>query len=316
MATPVVAALDIGGTKIAAGLVDRSGTVLVRARTSTPAEQGPDAVLLAATGLLSSLVEGGSARPVALGVGSAGVIDPVAGVVTGATDALTGWTGTDIGGAMASTFGWPTVVRNDVHAHALGEATYGAGAAYGSVLLVTVGTGIGGGFVVAGLPGGLLLGANSAAGHVGHIPSPLAAGMACSCGATGHVEAVASGPALVRVMRRAGRDVANLREVARQATSGDAVAAEVVDLGGRALGTAIGGLVNVLDPGVVVVGGGVTNLGEPWWSALRRAAADEALPSLRATPVVSSTLGDDAALVGAAILAWELAEQNTPELVR
>ena len=308
MSAAVVASLDIGGTKIAAGLVDRAGTVLARVRTDTPAAGGADAVLRAASDLVAALVEDERRRVVALGVGSAGVIDPVSGIVTSATDALPGWAGTDLRGRLTAASGLPVTVRNDVHVHALGEAVHGAGAGHESVLFVAVGTGIGGGLVVRVLPGGVLLGSHAAAGHVGHLPSPPAAGLACSCGGTGHLEAVASGPALVEVLRRAGHEVADLREVARRAAAGDRAAVEVIELGGRAVGAAVGGLVNVLDPSVVVVGGGVTNLGERWWTSLRTAAAVEVLPALRGTPVLSSSLGDDAALLGAATLAWDLVE--------
>ncbi|WP_336276038.1 ROK family protein [Nocardioides sp. B-3] len=212
-----------------------------------------------------------------------------------------GWAGTDLRGSLATLTGLPTAVSNDVHAHALGESRYGAARGRGTALFVAVGTGVGGAFV---LPGGTLTGAHAAAGHVGHVPSVQARDLPCSCGGTGHLEAIASGPALVREFaRRTTLEVADLQAVI---ASGDAEAASVIRLGGLAVGAMIGGLVNVLDPDVVVVGGGVVNAGDPWWTALIEAAGAELLPSLRDAEIVRSAPGGDAALLGAAALAREL----------
>lgn len=311
--SPVVAALDIGGTKMAAAVVDGAGHVLARDRVSTPAAAGADAVLEAAADLVRAVAH--SHAVVALGVGSAGIVDPDTGVVLGATDVLPGWVGTDLRGALATSLGFPVVVRNDVHAHALGEAVYGAGAGHRSLLHVAVGTGVGAAYVHMGLPGRVLAGAHAAAGHAGHLPSREAGDLPCTCGGRGHLEAIAAGPALVREhIRRTGVEVVDLREVAVLAGGGDADAGALIELGGRAVGAAVGGLVNVLDPDVVVVGGGVASLGDRWWGPLRNAVAREVLPSLRGTPVLCSGLGDDAAVLGAAALAHELLDQG--QLIR
>lgn len=306
--SPVVAALDIGGTKTAAAVVDVAGRVLARARVATPAADGADAVLGAAAELVRTVTR---AHPVsALGVGSAGVVDPATGVVLGATDVLPGWVGTDIRGVLAQALGIPVAVRNDVHAHALGEATFGAGAGHTSLLHVAVGTGVGAAYVHGDLPGKVLSGARAAAGHAGHIASREAGDLPCTCGGSGHLEAIAAGPALAREhTRRTGVEIADLREVAALAAAGDPDAGAVIELGGRAVGVAVGGLVNVLDPDLVVVSGGVAGLGDSWWRPLREAVAREVLPSLRDTPVLASGLGDDAAVLGAAALAHELLTQ-------
>ena len=301
----VVAAVDIGGTKTAAGLVGADGEVLARDSAPTPGRAGADAVLQTAADLVQRLRAGSAATTVrAVGVGSAGVVDATSGLVLSATHVLTGWAGTDLRAELASRLGLPVAVVNDVHAHALGESRRGAGAGCPTVLFLAVGTGIGASFVVDGR---VLAGAHSVAGHAGHQPSPYAAQLACTCGGRGHLEAIASGPGLVaEYHRRGGALVQDLREVAQRAAGGDPVAQAVVALGGTAVGSALAGLANVLDPHAVVVGGGVTGLGKPWWSALRQAYLAEALPVLADLPVVESTLGLDAALVGAAGLAWEL----------
>lgn len=302
----VVAALDIGGTKTAGALVGPDGTLLERGEVPTPGSQGADAVLTSAVGLVRSLLSRcPGVSPVAVGVGSAGVVDPVTGVVIGATDVLAGWAGAEVHGRLSSALDLPVAVSNDVHAHALGEARHGAATGRRSVLLLAVGTGIGAGFVHADLPAGVLVGAHAAAGHAGHVPSTHAGDLPCSCGGRGHLEAIAAGPALAReYARRTGDPDVDLRTIGSRATNGDGEAAAVVGLGGTAVGAAIGGLVNVLDPDVVVVGGGVAQLGDSWWAPLRDEASRQVLPALRATPVVPSALGPDAALVGAAHLAW------------
>ncbi|SCL49212.1 glucokinase [Micromonospora citrea] len=303
-AVEAVAALDVGGTKTTAALVTRQGQVVDRATAPTPGRAGASAVLDTAAGLVDRLRARSAGTSVrALGVGSAGVIDRTTGRVLSATDVLTGWAGTDLRGRLRELLGLPVAVVNDVHAHALGEARHGAAAGCETVLFVAVGTGVGASFVVGGT---VLVGAHSAAGHAGHQPSRHAGSLPCTCGRRGHLEAIASGPGLVdEYARRTGRPVEDLRAVAALAEGGDEAAGEVVRLGGTAVGSAVGGLVNMLDPDVVVIGGGVTGLGEPWWRALRAAVTRETLPGLDAVPVLASALGADAPLLGAASLAWE-----------
>lgn len=305
-----VVAIDIGGTKTAAALVDRSGVVLDRESAPTPGGAGPDAVRSGAAALARALCARNPARRVvAAGVGSAGVVDPDTGVVLAATDVLRDWAGTSLRARLADALEVPVAVRNDVHAHGLGEARHGAGAGRASVIYIAVGTGIGAAFIHVGLRGDLLTGAHAAAGHAGHLPSRHAGDLPCTCGGSGHLEAIAAGPALVReYQRRTGASICDLRAVAQLATAGDPEAVDVLELGGTAVGSVVGGLINMLDPELVVIGGGVAALGPHWWEPLRRAAAADALPSLRETPVVPSALDHDAALLGAATVAWTLVD--------
>jgi len=303
-AAEAVAALDIGGTKTAAALVTRQGGIVHRVTAATPGRAGASAVLDTAAGLVDQLRARSAGAPIgALGVGSAGVIDSRTGRVLSATDVLTGWAGTDLRSNLHQRLGLPVTVINDVHAHALGEARHGIAAGYEAVLFIAVGTGIGASFVIGST---VLTGAHSAAGHAGHQPSPYAGSLPCTCGGQGHLEAIASGPGLAdEYARRTGRPVDDLRSVAARAEDGDATATDVILLGGAAVGSAVGGLVNLLDPDAVVIGGGVTGLGELWWQALRHAVRRETLPSLDEVPVLASALGSDAPLLGAASLAWE-----------
>jgi glucokinase len=299
--TAVAAAVDIGGTKIAAALVTRSGAVVERRSTPTPARAGGRAVLAAAGDLVEELRSGSGAELVALGIGSAGVVDPGSGRVLAATDQLADWAGTNLT-ELGDRWQVPVAAMNDVHAHALGEAFLGSGSEAPTMLFLAVGTGIGGAYVV---DGSVLPGAHFVAGHAGHVPSSYAAGVPCTCGGSGHLEAVASGPALVaEYRRRTGNQADDLPAVAARA-AGDSAARDVLEYGGRAVGSALGGLVTMLDPHLVVVGGGVTGVGELWWNALRTELRRETLTRLADVPVRAARLGNDGALIGAAMVAWE-----------
>lgn len=292
-----VLAVDIGGTKIAAGVVE-GHVVTWRAAVPTPALEGAQAILAAVGSLLGAAV---AVRPGAriVGIGAAGVIDEGAGTVLAATAHLAGWAGTRLVEEVRARTGLQAVALNDVHAHALGEHLAGAAAGSRSSLLVAAGTGLGGSLVLGGRP---LVGAHHRAGHLGHVPSAAAAGLTCSCGRAGHLECIASGAGLLAAVRAAGSRVASAAELAAAARAGDVDAHRWVVRSGRALGTAIGGWVNTLDPEIVVLAGGLSRAGTVWWDALVDAARAEALDpdALRIVPAV---LGDDAALVGAAAFA-------------
>lgn len=298
--------VDLGGTKTAAGLVTASGEVLLRREASTPAPDGPEAVVATIVRLAAEVVEAAPdpAGVLAAGIGAAGVIDPVRRVVLSATDTLPGWAGTEIGERVEATLGLPVAVDNDVRAHAVGEARYGAGRGCETVLVVAAGTGLGGAFVLDGRP---LSGAASAAGHFGHMPSVEAQGLPCTCGRQGHLEMIAAGPAVLSAYRRAGgsTEAADTRQVFARANGGDELAAAVIRTAGAALGRAVGGLLNALDPDVVVVAGGLSQTSELWWGPLRSGVAEEAIDLVRDRPVVAASLGADAAIVGAAALAFD-----------
>lgn len=305
MSSPPVIAVDLGGTKIRVGLVEGARVTHVHS-APTPARLGASAVLDAVADLVTGATTasvGQGRTPQAVGVGSAGVIDPRNGVVVSATDALAGWAGTNLIAELQHRTGKPVRAVNDVHAHALGEARSGASAGARDSLFVAAGTGIGAGMISHGC---LVTGRNSAAGHIGHIPSGPASDLRCPCGGTGHLEAIASGPAVLEEYRRAGgRAVpSSTVELAAAAREGDTTAGEAFAKAARALGSALGGLTNVLSPEVVVLGGGLAGTGELWWPHLERAFAAELIPAVRGLSPRRAELGADAALLGAASL-WE-----------
>jgi glucokinase len=303
-----VVGVDLGGTKTAAGVVGEDGSVLVQGQIPTKNRDGGEAILDATAVLVRFLMDraaGQGATVDAVGVGSAGVINAAEGTVVSATDAILDWTGTHITAGLQARLGLPAAVVNDVHAHAMGEAWLGAAAGTATSLMVAFGTGVGGSFVVNGQP---LLGHHFAGGHVGHFASPFAlhrgVPLPCSCGHAGHVEAVASGPAVRAAYVREGGSagLADTRAVFDAARLGDELALSVISRGARAAGQAVGGLANILDPEVVVISGGLADAGELWWPVMERTLRAELLAPLAGVPVVRASLGNAAAVVGAASL--------------
>ncbi|MFE7406904.1 ROK family protein [Isoptericola sp. NPDC057559] len=316
----VVVGVDLGGTKTAAALVGPGGDAGPVRAVPTPALDGPDAVLDAVAALVTDVVRAAGAPLRAVGVGAAGVIDAGRGTVVSATRTFAGWPGTDVAGGLRRRLaplagaGGPVVtVENDVDAHAAGEVWRGAAAGAGSALLVAVGTGVGGSVVLDGRP---LRGAHHVAGEMGHMPVPGAEGLRCACGRTGHLEAIGAGPAIHRRYRGLGGDAASpdARDVVARAVAGDDLAVRVVRAAGEAVGRAVAGVMTVLDPEVVVVGGGVAAAGDLWWSALVGALRAEVVDVLGDVPVLPAALGADAAVVGAARGAWR-ASAAVPPLV-
>lgn len=301
--TALTIGIDIGGTKVAAGIVTPANAVMVRRECATPAADGPDAVLDAAAELAGELLASAPAGDAvhAVGVGSAGAIDSGSRTVVAATDHIRGWTGTDIGGILEARLSLPVAVDNDARAHAVGEAVAGAGYGYGTVVLAAVGTGIGGAVVVGGSPLG---GAHGIAGHLGHIPVAEASGMPCPCGLTGHLESISSGGGLVALYRsRSGRQAVTSADAVVSAAATDPVAADCVELSAGTLGRVLAGVAALIDPDVLIISGGLQNAGALWWQAVRSAFATTVYPLLTATPLVPARLGVDAAIIGAAHLA-------------
>lgn len=294
----LVIGLDIGGSKMLAGLVTRAGEVgLIRQVATAPS---PPAILGAARSLCESLIDSVTAPVLGIGIGSAGVIDTKEGRVIFANDNLPGWTGArltdlEIGKSL------PIAVSNDVRALAYGEAMMGAGADYDSLLCVTVGTGIGGALI---MNGEVWHGANYSAGEIGYLvvdwadEKPLI------------LDQYASGPAIERAYQAAsGRDRRlPLEEIALLAKDGDATAAQAISMKARQLGAILAGCATALNPAALVVGGGVPEIGALWWDALEAAFRQNLPPPVSTTPLLPATLGANSVMLGAAMLAWKMVD--------
>jgi glucokinase len=306
MSRPVIG-LDIGGTKLAAALFDAAGEITARAQAPSPSMSGPDAMVAAAAELVARLISGaardGGHGPAALGVATAGVVDARDGSILSAVGTIQGWAGVPLQLLLEDRIGLPVVVENDVNAMALAEAGLGAGRGCASALVVAVGTGVGGALL---LSGDLWRGRTGTAGEIGHMPVDAGADAErspmCSCGRRGHLEAFVAGPAIVSRYAAAtgSRATLTLVDVSRASDSGDRAAASVISRAGTVLGRSLGGLVNAVDPDVVIMAGGVLALGAPFTEPLGTALRAELLPGPAAgVKVVQSQFGADAGVIGA-----------------
>lgn len=302
--------LDIGGTKMLAVMADSTGAILASCETPTPVSGGPQAVLAESARIVREVAGPGPIRH--LGVGTAGVVDHRTGTILSATDALPGWAGTELALELSGRLDWAQVsVVNDVIAFSIGEGRFGAAAGITSFVAVTVGTGVGGSVVIDGTP---LVGAHHLAGHVGHMAVPQASDRLCQCGRRGHVEAVASGPGMVESYRSAGGTAASLIDVAEALRAGDERAADAVRLAGQGLGTALASLSNVVDPRLIVVGGGALQVGELLLAETRIAFAETAMAQLLDLEIRPGALHGHAVALGASLLVSAAAEP--PALAR
>lgn len=280
---PAVLAIDIGGSKVAVALV-RGAEVIAQETGPTPAVAGPSAILAAAVASSRRLLAKAEVVPSRVGVACAGAV--VAGRVRAMSpDLLPGWHDYPLVERLEEELALPVAAVNDAQAAALGEALLGAGSGYRSVFFVTVSTGVGGGLV---LDGRLWQGATGLAGHIGHM-------------AGGELERVTSGTALARRAKEAGHSGLNAREVIAAAMSDVPWATQLVSEAADALARRLADVRVLVDPEVVVLGGGV-GLNDDFRTAVN-AAVERLDPSLRVN-VVPAGLGVAAVLVGSAL--WTL----------
>lgn len=293
--TDLVLALDFGGTKIAAALVDPTGNVVRSSRVPTPTADPWNAV----ESVVSSVVQGAAVAGV--GIASAGPVDTVAGTVSPIN--VPSWQAFPLRSAVSSLFpGVPVELAGDGVCMALGEHRRGAGQGSKFMVGLVVSTGVGGGLVLDGHPFG---GRTGNAGHIGHIvvdPD----GPPCTCGGRGCVETIAGGPRMVAWARRAGwqaPDDADAAVLAAAALAGDEIPLEAFDRAGQAVGMAIAGAAAVCDLDLAVIGGGVAQAGELLFEPVRRTLKTHAgLSYLEGLEVRAAELGGEAGLVGAAAL--------------
>jgi glucokinase len=323
--------IDLGGTNIKVGLVDDKGRVLSRRALGTQASSGPIQALERVGAAVSGLSRGRKVSSV--GIGIAGLVDHTNGIVRVPPN-LPGWNGTPVKDILHRFSGLPVFCTNDANAVTLGEWMYGAGRGCRYLVCVTLGTGVGGGIIADGR---LYVGANHAAGEVGHT-SIDGEGLECLCGHWGCVERyvgagyvvdraqkrvraqvkrltvhknqtflfpgmTAEGPS--RILEFAGNNISEItmKEIGQAARAGDRLALELVEEVGEHLGTGLANAVELLDPERIVIGGGVSRLGMPLLKAVRKSVFRrvQMFPG-RKLDVVFSELGNDAGIVGASRL--------------
>jgi glucokinase len=311
---PVVG-VDIGGTKYITAVVDGSGKMKSRRYRYTLSHEGPKKVIRRLVATIEETIEtAGMDRGKLGGIGLAvaGLIDTGRGLVTEAPN-LPRWKNVPLRDILAGEFNLPVFILNDANAAVLGESKLGAGVGLDNVIFLTISTGIGGGIV---LNGELYNGTDGGAGEIGHMIIQ-EAGPACPCGRHGCLESLASGTAIARMARErlagweksvltdmvsGAIDEVTASDVARGARQGDPLCLDVVDVAARYLGVGLGNIVNIFNPQMIVIGGGVSGMGEMFLKPARKAMKEHAfkLPA-RTVRVVRARLGVNSGLLGAAL---------------
>ena len=314
-----VLGIDLGGTKILTAVGDRKGTLLSRDHRGTPADGGPDAVIGAIEESVVRVLDQASLelkQLAGIGIGAPGPCNTMTGIVHRAPN-LPGWRDVPIRDILADKFGKKTVLINDGSAAALAEQRFGAGRDARCFIYLTVSTGIGGGIVIDGK---VFTGATGGAAEFGHMTID-DDGPPCNCGNRGCWEVLASGTALAQSARRRiaeGRSTAILsnadgdlenvtaRAVHQAARSGDALAGELILDIAHYLGTGLANLINLFNPDVIALGGGMMQMGDLLLDPARQIARRRAFPSaVEAVRIVSAALGRNNGVLGAAAHAFD-----------
>lgn len=311
--------IDIGGTKVAGGLVTQKGRLVTDFVAPTRAAEGPrisfGQVKLVIKSLLSKMKKGDGL--LGIGLCCPGAIDPETRRVISAPN-LPGWERLPLGEDIEREFSLPVRLENDANAAGLAEALFGAGAGHRYVFFVTVSTGIGTGIVIDRK---VYHGARGVAGEGGHVCVDYKSPYRCGCGSFGCIEALAAGPgmarrarvrlvqdhnapSLLRKMTRGQLDLITPPMIQEAAGRGDQIARDILDETGFLLGTWLGGMINLLDPDAVVLGGGVSQIGKPLFDQIRRGVQEHTLnPSMAAQiPLLPAKLRRNAGIFGAASL--------------
>ncbi|HUT68592.1 MAG TPA: ROK family protein [Dehalococcoidales bacterium] len=322
---PVLAA-DIGGTKIMTALFSAGGKMLARDVRPTLANEGVRPVIERLCSAIDKLLDSNNLKPSRLGsigIACAGGIDSGRGVVVTPSPNMTGWVDIPLADIIRERFKSSTFVVNDASAAAFGEHRYGAGRGVNNLVLLTLGTGIGGGIIASGE---LYLGAVGAAAELGHMTVD-ADGPKCGCGNTGCLEMLASGRAVERdaVKRIKRGEKASLSETVRGKTekitaemvgaaakNGDPLALDVLSRAAYYLGIGMVNVVNIFNPEMIVLGGGMAGLGDLFIDPGRKMVTERAFPiSSRAVRIVTAQLGNEAGVYGAAAFALEQSMRRT-----
>ncbi len=306
--------VDLGGTKLIAAVISSEGEIVAREYRSTRAEEGPEGVVERIFDAINRVVSLARVETSALGgvgIAAAGALDMERGVIT-ASPNLPGWKNIPLRDIMEKRLGIRTFLLNDANAAALGEHRFGVGRGVDDLVYITVSTGIGGGLIIGGK---IYSGICGSAGEIGHMTIDVN-GPRCRCGNIGCLETLASGTALAMEAREriahgaktsmlelAGGEPGDItaKTVSEAARGGDPVALELVSRAGSYLGVGMVNLINIFNPEMIIVGGGMSRMGDMLLDPAREVVRERAfrLPA-DAVRIVISELGDDAGVLGAA----------------
>ena len=288
----IIIGLDLGGTKIAAAAADERGRILSELIVPTEAPKGKKQVIANLERAIETLARSVKGKLIKIGVGVPGPIDYNQGLVIEPPN-LPGWKRVNLKAILTKRFKVPVFIDNDANCAALGEALFGAGKSARNFIYMTVSTGIGGGIIIDRK---VYRGANGSAGEFGHmIIDPR--GYKCGCGNRGDLEAMASGTS---IKTRSGEDAMAIHIRAQQ---GDRKAIKVINDTAKYLGIGIANLVNIFNPEMVVIGGGLSNLGEMLLKPTRQEFKKHALKlPAKSVKIVRAKLRDKSGLMGAVAL--------------
>ncbi|HEV7473414.1 MAG TPA: ROK family protein [Pyrinomonadaceae bacterium] len=319
--TEVVFVADLGGTHLRVATVDRSGKIYYRHMQPTPKAEKPNEIVHALIDAVSEAERqtaelGGLISAVSLAV--PGTVNVAEGAVVKAPN-VPCLDGFRLAAALESELKWPVILENDANAAAIGEMWQGAGRGHRTLICVTLGTGVGGGII---LDGKLWRGADGSAAEIGHIGVDPFAGVACMCGSRGCLEVYASATAIVRMTREARPRYPNSilhntedltsQKIYQAGREGDELAIEVFRRMGVYLGIGLASLINVLNPEIIVIGGGLSNGWDLFEKHMHQQVIERAFPiPARRVKIVRAECGDDAGLLGAAKLAFEEASEES-----
>lgn len=307
--------VDIGGTKSTVGVADSSGKLLSHKTILTPNVLGPTINLGMILPAAYDVIDQSGASIEVIGIGCGGPLDRKSGTLHKVSN-LPGWEGLCLTAIFSEEFGVPAYLDNDATAAALGEAMFGAGRGVDCFVYFTISTGIGGGIIIDGKP---YRGCGDNAGEFGHskiIPD----GPPCNCGDHGCLESLASGTSIARIAREglaggatsvlsewvSSRDEVTAELVARAAAQGDDFAVEVWSRAMYHLGIGVANAVNVLNPRLVILGGGVTRAGDMLFAPVREVVSQRAMKALAAdVEIIPAANGDLTGLIGAIAVAVE-----------
>ena len=307
--------VDLGGSSIKIGIVAETGKLIKKISVKTEAEKGPNNVIEKIVHSIYDLTEKSKYKIDGIGIGCPGVVTPGKGIVENPPN-LPGWNKVNIGRIISKEFNKSVLVDNDANAAAIGELTFGSGKKYKSFIMITLGTGVGGGIVIDKK---IYHGDFGAAGEIGHISIDYN-GPKCNCGSYGCIEAYAGNLYLRERVRKElkkhpnskmwkliNNDLSKVspRNIQEAAESGDAFAKSVIDELGMYLGSAFASLCNVLDISVFIIGGGIAGFGKPLFDAIRKTIAKRVMAPIRPrVKVLPAKLKNDAGIKGASALVF------------
>ena len=315
MSSQRYAAVDIGGTKVAAGFVDCDGNILCSTREPMIADRDADTAFACVRNTLDRLfAENPEVRPASIGISAPGPLDPRTGVILNPPN-LPCWRNYPLQQKLGEAYGLPTVIENDANAAALAEQRWGAGKDYRIVFYATLGTGVGSGLI---LDGKIYNGGMGTAPEAGHITIDFR-GPRCGCGKRGCVEGLTSGPAIANRARQilSGTKVASLllelaggdasritaETVAMAWRSGDPIATETLRITAEMWAVWFGCIIDVLEPEIIVIGGGMGKLAAAWFDYIRKEIPSWSLNQRAAEiPIALARYSADAGIAGAAAL--------------